>query len=139
MNRSSFLVSILLLTGLVTFSTQAQSIVDPGVSVHNYKHPNKAAKAKAKRGSDAVVYNMKTVESYSKHQNSRYVSTTPKYAPRPVTLVITKRYIPEGVDINPLISPRNYKTPTNVTSPSKNTQVADYYNTTDSSAYPTVD
>src|SRR5215217_137546 len=101
MNRSSFLVSILLLTGLVTFSTQAQSIVDPGVSVHNYKHPNKAAKAKAKRGSDAVVYNMKTVESYSKHQNSRYVSNTPKYAPRPVTLVITKRYTPEGVDINP--------------------------------------
>ncbi|MCE7072825.1 MULTISPECIES: hypothetical protein [Dyadobacter] len=138
MNKSSFLVSILLLTGLVTFGAQAQSIVDPGVSVHNYKHPNKAAKAKANRGNDAVVYNLNTVESYSKQQRSRYVSNTPKYAPRPVTLVVTKRYTPEGVDINPLISPRNYKTPTNITT-SNNTQVADYYNKQDSTAYPTVD
>jgi hypothetical protein len=137
MNRSAFLVSILLLAGLVTFNTQAQSIVDPGFSVHNYKHPNKAAQAKKKRGSDAVVYNMNTVESYSKHQRSRYVSTTPKYAPRPATLVVTKRYNVEGVDINPLLSPRNYKTPTNSGS-SKNTQVADYYKS-DSLVYPTVD
>ncbi|MCF0050888.1 hypothetical protein LXM25_12515 [Dyadobacter sp. LJ53] len=138
MNKSIFLIAIFLFAGLVTLNAKAQSIVDPGVSVHNYKHPNKAAKAKAKRGNDVVVYNLNTIETYSKHQRSRYVSNTPKYAPRPATLVITRRYTPEGVDINPLISPRNYKTPTNTAS-SNNTEVADYYNSSDSSAYPTVD
>ena len=137
MNKKASLLS-LILAGIVAINANAQSIVDPGVSVHNYKHPNKAAKAKARRGNDVAVYNLKTVETYSKHQNSRYVSNTPKYAPRPVTLVVTKRYNVEGVEINPLLSPRNYKTPTNSGS-SNNSQLADYHINSDKSVYPTVD
>lgn len=138
MNKKTSLLSLIFAVGTLAINANAQSIVDPGVSVHNYKHPNKAAKAKARRGNDVTVNNLKTVETYSKHQNSRYASSTPKYAPRPVTLVVTKRYNVEGIEINPLLSPRNYKTPTNSGS-SNNSQLADYHNNSDKSVYPTVD
>ncbi|GGH28083.1 hypothetical protein ACN9ML_06965 [Dyadobacter endophyticus] len=137
MKKVPFLTAIFI-AGLFTIAASAQSIVDPGISVYNYKHPNKAAQAKAagKDQNTIRVANIRTVERFGKYQ-TRYVSTTPKYAPRPATLVVTREYKPEGVEINPLNSPRNYKTPT--PSVSKDTaQMADYYNTPDK-VYPTQD
>jgi len=141
MYKSAILVA-LILVGFGFANVNAQSIVDPGVSTHNYKHPQKAAKAKANQDSDKTirVANMNTIESYYKRQNrGKYVNTTPKYAPRPATLVVSREYQVEGVDINPLVSPRNYKTP-NVSETKRNYEVADSNNAaSDSSSLPTVD
>ena len=137
MKKATFLIAILFV-GLLTVAAKAQSIVDPGISVYNYKHPNKAAQAKA-AGKDQKtirVANMRTIERFGKYQ-TKYASTTPKYAPRPAALVVTREYKPEGVEINPLTSPRNYKTP--AISVTKDTaQMAEYYNTPDK-VYPTQD
>jgi len=138
MRKSSFLAII-----IATFfaaNLKAQSMVDPGVSTHNYKHPQKAAKAKAiENGSKTIrVANINTVEAFYKMQNRRNVITTPKYAPRPATLVVTRSYESEGNDLNPLLSPRNYKTPTS-NQVKRNWEVADFTNSPDSTAYPTVD
>lgn len=139
MYKSAFLIA-LIIVGLG--GANAQSVVDPGVSTHNYKHPQKAAKAKAAQdaGKTIQVANINTIESYYKRQNrGKYVNTTPKYAPRPASLVVTRTYQSEGVDINPLVSPRNYKTP-NVSESKRNYEIADSRNAaTDSSALPTVD
>lgn len=136
MKKATFFTSIIV-AGL-TLTASAQSIVDPGISVYNYKHPNKAAQAKAagKDQNTIRVANLRTVERFAKYQKGS-VSNTPKYAPRPASLVFIRDYKPEGVEINPLTSPRNYKTPAiNV---SKDTaQMADYYNTPDK-VYPTQD
>ncbi|WP_353719608.1 hypothetical protein [Dyadobacter sp. 676] len=137
MKKATFLIAILM-TGLFTIAARAQSIVDPGISVYNYKHPNKAAQAKAagKDQNTIRVANLRTVERFGKYQQGT-VSTTPKYAPRPATLVVTREYKPEGVEINPLTSPRNYKT--QAPALKKDTaQMADYYNTPDK-VYPTRD
>lgn len=137
MKNSSFLIAILF-AGLTTISANAQSIVDPGISIYNYKHPNKAAQAKAagKEQNTIRVANLRTVERFGKYQKG-VVSSTPKYAPRAATLVVTREYKPEGVEINPLTSPRNYKTPAiNVTKDTA--QMADYYNSPDK-VYPTRD
>lgn len=137
MKKATFLIAIFI-AGLFTLTATAQSIVDPGISVYNYKHPNKAAKAKAagKDQNTIRVANMRTVERFGKYQQGSF-STTPKYAPRPATLVVTREYKPQGVEINPLTSPRNYKTPT--LAPARDTaQMAEYYSTPDS-VYPTQD
>ena len=138
--RKSFLIfAAIIISGFVYNAVQAQStIVDPGMSTHNYKHPNKAAKAKALKNDGIVVSNINTIESYSKQQNSRYVSTTPKYAPRATPLVVTRTYKKEAVDINPLISPRNYKTP-NIPERSSSQDVANVKNKKDTLGYLTVD
>lgn len=137
MKKATFLIAILI-AGLFTIAASAQSIVDPGISVYNYKHPNKAAQAKAagKDQNTIRVANLRTVERFGKYQNKN-ASSTPKYAPRPTSLVIMRDYKPEGVEINPLTSPRNYKTP--AISVSKDTaQMAEYYNSPDK-VYPTQD
>ena len=124
---------------ILSISAQAQSIVDPGVSVHNYKHPNKAAQAKAISGNKNAVRvpTLGTVEQYGKYSRIRSGSNTPKYAPRPAALVVTRNYKAEGVDINPLVSPRNYKTP-NIEPRKDTAQYADYYQSGES-VYPTRD
>lgn len=138
--KKSFLISAaIILACFISGTVKAQStIVDPGMSTHNYKHPNKAAKAKALKNDGIVVSNINTIESYSKQQNSRYVSTTPKYAPRATPLVVTRTYKKEAIDINPLISPRNYKTP-NVAERSSSQDVANIKSKRDTLGYLTVD
>jgi hypothetical protein len=138
MKNVKFLAAAMVAVTIFSSQVSAQSIVDPGISVHNYKHPNKAAIAKQSRPAVQVA-TMKTVENAGKYQRSRYMSSTPKYAPRPATLVVMREYKVEGVDINPLISPRNYKTP-NIAVPERDTaQMADYYNKAENSVYPTTD
>lgn len=136
----SKIFSAIVLAVLGTVAVNAQS-VDSGVSVHNYKHPNKAAKAKAAQEDKSIrVANSNTIESYYKRQNrGKNVSSTPKYAPRPASLVVTKSYDKEGVDINPLVSPRNYKTPQTANTAKPSAEVADNFNPKDSTTYPLVD
>lgn len=138
--RKSFLISAaILISGFISGVVKAQSsIVDPGISTHNYKHPNKAAKAKTLKNDGIVVNNINTIESYSKQQNSRYVSTTPKYAPRATPLIVTRTYKKEAIDINPLISPRNYKTP-NTSERSSSQDVANIKSKSDTLGYLTID
>lgn len=139
MRKSILISAAILISGFISGVVKAQStIVDPGISTHNYKHPNKAAKAKAFKNDGIVVNNINTIESYSKQQNSRYVSTTPKYAPRATPLVVTRTYKKEAIDINPLISPRNYKTP-NVVERSNSQDVANVKSKRDTLGYLTVD
>ncbi|KQS28150.1 hypothetical protein [Dyadobacter sp. Leaf189] len=139
MKNLKFLAAAVAAITILSFQAKAQSIVDPGISVHNYKHPNKAAAAKANRKNTVEVANLKTVERAGKYQRSKYMSTTPKYAPRPATMVVMREYKVEGVQLNPLTSPRNYKTQ-NVLAPVRDTvQMADNVNSADGSTYPTVD
>lgn len=140
MKKNHFLIAILFLAGVITSGTQAQSIVDPGVSVYNYKHPNKAAQAKAngKEMKSYRVANYNTVERAGKYQRNKYASSTPKYAPRPTTLIVEREYKVQGIEINPLLSSRNYKTP-NLNVKKDTSELADYYNKTDKSVYPTTD
>lgn len=140
MKKATLISAVILAAGLFTLPAQSQSIVDPGVSVYNYKHPNKAAKAKALDANKNTVRvpSMNTVARYSKQQHRGEYITTPKYAPRPATLVVTRKYNSEGIEINPLNSPRNYKTP-NTKVNSTNSELADYHKNGDKSVYPTVD
>lgn len=89
---------------------QAIQISDPGISAHNYKHPNKAAAApKAKL----------LVESTRPALAARFATLnvgrpdtdpTPKYAPREIHFVVFTRQRTQRNAINPLVSTRNYKT-----------------------------
>lgn len=134
----SSIFAALILIGLCTLTARAQSKVDPGISTHNYKHPNKAAQAKAfEEGKSIRVATIKTVQDYYKRQN-RMANSTPKYAPRPASLVITRTLERERSDLNPLLSPRNYKTP-NSYQHKRTFEVADYKILADSASYPSVD
>ena len=138
MKNIKIIVAALTATAIFSFQTSAQSIVDPGVSVHNYKHPNKAAQAKVKQ-KKVEVATISSVERSGRFQRGKYMSTTPKYAPRPATLVVVRDYKVEGIEINPLLSPRNYKTPNlNLKNKSDKGQVADYIDKNES-VYPTTD
>ena len=140
MKKATVLSALILAAGLFSMQAKSQSIVDPGVSVHNYKHPNKAAKAKALKADENIVRvpSMNTIERYGKQQHRGHRSTTPKYAPRPAALVVIRKYNVEGIEINPLNSPRNYKTPNSKVN-HFNSQIADYHKSSDKSIYPTVD
>ncbi|GGM92295.1 hypothetical protein GCM10010967_26820 [Dyadobacter beijingensis] len=93
-------------------AAQAQPvrITDPGISSHNYKHPNKAAAAPKAR---------LVVESSNPALAARFATLnlgrpdtdpTPKYAPREVRFVVFTRQRKQRNGINPLLSARNYKT-----------------------------
>lgn len=115
---------------------QSKSSVDPGISTHNYKHPNKAAQARESE-TKIRVSNLGTVERYVKNRRSGYSSSTPKYAVRPASLVLIRTSPKEGLALNPLTSPRNYKTSSGFT-PAKTYELADIEMTPDS-VYPNRD
>jgi len=136
LKKTIFSAVILAVLGTVTVNAQS---VDAGISTHNYKHPNKAAKAAAKKGPGVTVATTNTVQNNYKMQNrGRNINTMPKYAERPASLIVIKSYEKEGVDINPLVSPRNYKTP-NKSAAKSNLEVADYFNPADTTNLPTID
>ncbi|TLV03071.1 hypothetical protein [Dyadobacter luticola] len=140
MKNKHLFLSFLLIFTVGSFATYAQSIVDPGISVYNYKHPNKAAQAKAsgKEMHKVRVESYNTLEQYGKHNRMRNYSTTPKYAPRPARLVVAREYKVQGVEINPLNSPRNYKTPT-INIRKDTTGLADSYDKSEGTPYPNRD
>lgn len=91
-------------------TARAQTISDPGISTHNYKHPHKATAAPNPR---------LVVESTVPALAARFATlnvgrpigdATPKYAPREVRFVVFTRQRRQRNVINPLVSTRNYKT-----------------------------
>ncbi|MBO9612780.1 MAG: hypothetical protein J7619_08810 [Dyadobacter sp.] len=91
-------------------ATRAQSISDPGISTHNYKHPHKAAAAPKARlvveSSDPAL-----AARFAAFNVGRPVSdATPKYATREVRFVVFTRQRKQRNVINPLVSTHNYKT-----------------------------
>ncbi|MPR37054.1 hypothetical protein [Salmonirosea aquatica] len=90
-----------------TVSAQSNTIVDPGYSVNNYKHPNKAKKAKAMQAAPEGTAANAIVEP---RRGNRF-SHTPKYASRPGSRVLLGTESGREVYLNPFHSPHHYKTP----------------------------
>ena len=95
---------MILFTVFVTSDSGKQQNVDSGISVHNYKHANKAKKARLYEGNTELI----KVTDANK-QNKKNGSSTPKYFVQPANLVVTKTHKRENILINPLINSANYK------------------------------
>lgn len=91
----------------MTADVKSQVKVDPGVSANNYKHPNKAKKAKADQNSVEVLTLSEVKQQDAASQEHR--TRTPKYAKRHTTLVKTVESEEKGQEFNPAKSSRNYK------------------------------
>jgi hypothetical protein len=85
----------------------AQVSVDPGLSTHNYKHPNKAKKAAKEKNS----FEVPTLSAVKKQENAKMTHrvVTPKYTTRHSTLVAAHPVEGSGVKLNPMKAPGNYK------------------------------
>lgn len=99
----------ILLAAVIAVSTEvnAQVKADPGVSSHNYKHPNKAKKA----GSEKNTVEVSTLSEVQKQEDAKttHKVSTPKYKKRHATLTTTKQAEGSGVKVNPMKSSGNYK------------------------------
>ncbi|PWJ59018.1 hypothetical protein CLV98_103391 [Dyadobacter jejuensis] len=138
MKKQTYLAALVLGTGILLANiAMAQSQVDSGISTHNYKHPNKAAKAKVNQATTVNVATFKTIERYGKAgANKSAVSSTPKYAPQPKALVVLRSYEPTKLLLNPLQSDGHYKTQIS-NQKSNDTSIADSNDAAHS--YPNVD
>jgi hypothetical protein len=93
-------------------SSQSLKPSDQGISTHNYKHINKAAFAR-EAGLDGIIVPVSyvaTIENSGSQNNGRLVHQTPKYAISKSSLTVQTIQQKQKVNINPLISNRNYKT-----------------------------
>ncbi len=110
--RTFFVSSLFTMLGLFEAEAQdrAKVKVDPGVSVHNYKHPNKAAQARQMQPPKARRYGSKVgIVPRSTHQTAPTVPhETPKYARRR-GWIFFKKSNPHTTKLNPLINPNHYK------------------------------
>ena len=113
-NKSLLLLTSLIFTSLLTANAFSQNTqpADQGISVHNYKHANKAAIAwKNKPGGMLIPENnpvsVSNSSTYRKNGNQDY---TPKYKTRTYAFVIYTKQKKEKSGINPLTSGRHYKT-----------------------------
>jgi hypothetical protein len=97
--------TFLLISNVV--SAQSSTLVDPGFSVNNYKHPNKAKKAKSMQAAPEGSAANALVEP---RRGNRF-SNTPKYATRPGSRVLLETESGREVYLNPFHSPHHYKTP----------------------------
>lgn len=84
--------------------------VDPGVSINNYKHPNKAAKAKMMQEATPRKFTSRVgiVKRSTNAPTNVVPHETPKYARRPVW-VFFKRSNTSATQLNPLTNPNHYK------------------------------
>lgn len=103
---SALAVATFLLIANTAFA-QSRVAVDPGFSVNNYKHPNKAKQAKAQQVAPEGASANAIVES---RQGNRF-NNTPKYASRPGSRVLLDTESGREMYLNPFDSPHNYKTP----------------------------
>ncbi len=94
---SALAVATFLLIANTAFA-QTRVAVDPGFSVNNYKHPNKAKQAKAQQVAPEGASANAIVES---RQGNRF-SNTPKYASRPGSRVLLDTGIRSGNVPEPL-------------------------------------
>lgn len=91
--------------------SETQVKVDPGISVNNYKHPNKAAKAKAMKEMQTRRSYRSRVGIVRRSTNAPTVQApheTPKYARRSGWLFFKRSSTPV-TKLNPLTNPGNYK------------------------------
>lgn len=98
---------ILLLIGLSLTHTvcfaQDKRLTDPGISVHNYKHPNKAIQAKALGYDQGVSIDLKKAfRQVYKHQNENNLAT--KSSPYP--FIVKKMKVKETVNSKNLVEIR---------------------------------
>lgn len=113
MNPKSIIFAALLASSASLSSAsraQAIRIADPGISSHNYKHPNKASAAPK-----AVLVVESSDPALAAHFATLDVGRpatdpTPKYRPLEVRFVVFTRQRTQRNGINPLLSNRNYKT-----------------------------
>nr|WP_295928441.1 hypothetical protein [uncultured Dyadobacter sp.] len=110
--KSIIFAALLAFSASLSNASRAQAIrvSDPGISAHNYKHPNKAAAA-----SGAML----VVEASNPALAARFATLdvgrpltdpTPKYTAREVRFVVFTSQRTQRNRINPLLSNRNYKT-----------------------------
>ncbi len=103
---------MLFMAGLDGWAQSSSEVkVDPGVSVHNYKHPNKARQAKKMQPPqvDRSSSRVGIVPRSSMSPKPRTYHQTPKYAKRS-GWTFFRRSNPTPSVLNPLINPNNYKT-----------------------------
>jgi hypothetical protein len=85
--------------------------VDPGISVHNYKHPNKAARAKEQE----VMKHRRFTSKVGIFKRSirtplmRESSLPPKYAKRSGWVIFKRSGPKPTTKLNPLTNPEHYK------------------------------
>lgn len=108
----SFLRSVSVGCLFLLFGTYSFAQSDPGVSIHNYKHPNKARKAKQENSEGVSVRTMDylTAKRLETIRGKAKGSTMPKYARRYPALSVRTEPVDRSYEINPLNSPQNYKT-----------------------------
>ncbi len=84
--------------------------VDPGISINNYKHPNKAAKAKEMQEAKPRKFSSRVgiVRRSTNVPTHAAPHETPKYARRPVW-VFFRRSTTSATNLNPLTNPNHYK------------------------------
>lgn len=87
----------------LALKSQAQLLVNPGISEHHYKMPNNAFLAKKPERSQHSSAVMNPVYTADMHQ-------TTKYGVRPATIIFIMHEKSETININPLTSIANYKT-----------------------------
>lgn len=105
-------ICMVILASLDAWAQESSRVqVDPGISVHNYKHRNKAVRAKKmepvvrQRTSPRVgIVRRSSASPMPKEQHQ-----TPKYARRS-GWIFFKRSKPIPSVISPLTNPNNYKT-----------------------------
>ena len=108
MNKVTYLIGFVLLYSLSVVEASAQSKVDKGYSVHNYKHPNKAKKAN--HAFTVSTQDHETAQLADKNNSKKHETNTPKYATRTRVAVVERESLNENVALNPLNSSSNYKT-----------------------------
>ena len=104
-------IFMVFLAGLDVWAQESsRTQVDPGISVHNYKHPNKAVRAK--KMEPAVRHRTRPrvgiVRRSSASPMPKENHQTPRYARRSGWTFFKKSQASPSV-INPLVNPSHYK------------------------------
>ena len=104
-------ICMIFIAGLDSWAQESSRVkVDPGVSIHNYKHPNKAVQAKKmqsvqsrRSGSRVGIVKRSLVSPMPRTSHQ-----TPRYAPRS-GWTFFRRSNPRPTVLNPLTNPNHYK------------------------------
>lgn len=102
---------MLVIAGLDGWAQESSRVkVDPGVSVHNYKHPNKAILAKKRQPQEVrrSTSRVGIVRRSTVSPMPRTYHQTPRYARRS-GFTFFRRSNPRPTVLNPLTNPNHYK------------------------------
>lgn len=113
LNFSPMRIRKLIGTGcfLLLAGTLALAQSDPGISTHNYKHPNKAHKAQKlnKEGVKIRTFDYRAAMRLQTIRSKEKGNSMPRYARKYPLVVVRAEPVERKFEINPLNSPRNYK------------------------------